>query len=872
MAMLNRLKLRLRALFFKSRLEEELDAEVRFHLEREIEENLARGMTSEEARYAAIRSFGGVERVKEESRDVRGIRLLEEIWQHLRYGARMLMKKPGFTLIVVITLALGIGANTAVFSLIDGFLLRSLPVKDPQRLVFLHATTPRGGITGSFPYPIFEHFRDQNRSFSGIFAFDNTRVSVTVEGQPEMVWGDFVSGSYFDVLGVSAILGRTFTADDDQAGKQPVAVIGYRYWERRFGRDPAVIGKTIYLANIPFAVIGVTSSGFSGLNVAGGSADVVLPMFMQPQLALGDHNTFGIMGRLKPDASPEQARADLDVIYQQALTQAAGFLISPQAQQEIRARKIQLKSGIRGDSTPDFASALPILLAVVGIVLLIACLNVANLTLARAVGRRREIAVRLSLGAGRGRLIRQLLTESILLSMLGGFLGLLVAQWLVSGLLAVFSNGNDPIPFDLKPDVRILAFTGAVSLLTGILFGLAPAMAATKVDLIPMLKDAEGESRPLRRRLTKSLVVAQVALSLALLIGAGLLIRSLQQLYQVDTGYEREKLLGFGVYPATIGYDRAKEMRFYSEAIERMNAIPGVQSTSLTRRAIGFSKGVNPVGPRFFETAGIGLLQGREFSTADTETAPKVVIISESVAQRFLPNVNPLGQPIPGELARFAGLGGDVQIVGVVRDTRHLWSQAGDLAIYIPYTQASPQELGQMGFVVRTAGNPMSVVPAVRQQIQTLERDLPLVDIGTVAEGIKRQAGEERSMAMLLGFFGALALILSSIGLYGTMSYAVSRRTKELGIRLALGAQRNDVLRMILREALQQVAIGVAVGIPVALAATRMIASMLFGVKTTDPVTISVAVLVMVTIAFVAGYLPTRGATKIDPLVALRCE
>jgi predicted permease len=797
---------------------------------------------------------------------------MQALWQDLRYGLRMLAKRPGFTLTIVLTLALGIGANTAVFSLIDAFLLKLLPLRDPQQLVFVRATNPRGGITDGFPYPIFEQFCDQNRSFSGVFAVDNTRVSVAVEGQPEMVGGDFVSGSYFDVLGVSAILGRTFTADDDQPGKQPVAVISHRYWERRFGRDPAVIGKTIYLAKIPFTVIGVTSPGFYGLNVAGESAEVVMPMFMQSRLALGDHNTFKVMARLKPGAGPEEARADLDVIYQQALTEMAGSGNSPQAQQEIRARKIQLKPGIRGDSTPDFASSLPILLAVVGVVLLIACLNVANLLLARAVGRQREIAVRLSLGAGRGRVIRQLLTESILLATLGGFLGLLVAQWLVSGLLVVFSYGNDPTPFDLKLDVRILAFTSAVSLLTGILFGLAPALAATKIDLIPMLKGAEGESRPLRRRLTKSLVVTQVALSLALLIGAGLLTRSLQQLYRIDTGYEREKLLGFGVYPATIGYDRAKEMRFYSEAIERMNAIPGVQSASLTRRGIGFSKGVNPVGPRFFETTGIGLLQGREFSTADTETAPRITIISESVAQRFLPNVNPIGQPVPDELAKLARLDRDVQIIGVVRDTRRLWSPKGDPAIYIPYTQAPPQELGQMGFVVRTAGDPMSIAPAARQQIQTIERDLPLVGIGTVAEGIKRQAGEERSMAMLLGFFGALALVLSSIGLYGTMSYAVSRRTRELGIRLALGAQRKELLRMVLREAFQHVVIGVAIGIPVALAGARMIASMLFGVNTTDPATISVAVLVMVAVALAAGYLPARRATKVDPMEALRCE
>jgi len=326
------------------------------------------------------------------------------------------------------------------------------------------------------------------------------------------------------------------------------------------------------------------------------------------------------------------------------------------------------------------------------------------------------------------------------------------------------------------------------------------------------------------------------------------------------------------VYPALIGYDRAKELRLYREAVENLNAIPDVQSASLARRALDIGPGLNSVGPRFFVTTGIGLLQGREFSTADTETAPRVAIISESVAQRFLPNVNPIGQPIPDELAEFADLGRDVQIVGVVRDTRRLWSPKGDPTIYIPYTQAPSQELGQMKFFVRTAGKPMNIVSAVRQQIQSIEKDLPLVGVATQDEEVKGQAREERSMAMLLGFFGALALVLSSIGLYGTMSYAVSRRTRELGIRLALGAQRKDLLRMVLREALQQVVIGVAIGIPVALAGARMIASMLFGVQTTDPATISAAVLVMGAIALVAGYLPARRATKVDPIEALRCE
>ncbi len=806
---------------------------------------------------------------------------MQSLLQDLRYGVRMLLKKPGFTLIAVLTLALGIGANTAIFSLVDAFVLRLLPVKDPQQLVFVRATLPNGRTRGSFSYPTFEQFRDLNHSFAGIFAWDDTQVSVTIDGRPEMVWGDFVSGSYFDVLGVNARLGRTFTAEDDRPGKEPVAVIIDAYWERRFARDPAAVGKTIYLNKIPFSVIGVLPPTFFGRNVAGRSANLVMPMFMQPQLALRDHNSFQIMARLKPGVSAEEARADLDVIYQQVQMQEAGTQMSPEVEQGIRARRIVLKSGIRGTADPnsDFAKELRILLAVTGLVLLIACINVANLLLASGAARRKEIAVRLSLGASRGRLIRQLLTESVLLTSIGGALGFLLAQWGVEGLAIVLSSGQDPIPFDLRPDVRILAFTGAVSLLTGLLLGLAPGLVDTRIDLTSMLKGSEGaaESRPLRRRMAKSLIVAQVALSLTLLVGAGLLIRSLHQLHDVDTGFERDKVLTMWVFPALIGYDHAKELGLYRQLHEKLNALPGVQAASVSRLALTRGLGLNFVGPRFFETLGIGLLEGREFSATDAETAPKVAVINESAARKFFPNENPLGRFLGADGPEINSVqpqpGGDIQIVGVVRDSKHhLRRREWDAVVYLPYTQAPPEWLGQIKLFVRTAGSPLSLIPTVRQEVYTIEQDLPLVGVQTQTEEMRGLLRAERSLATLLSFFGTLALVLAAVGLFGTMSYAVSRRTKELGIRMALGADRRDVLWLVMREALWQVLLGVTLGIPLALASTRLISSMLFGVQATDPLTLALVVLVMLAVAGVASYVPARRATKVDPMVALRYE
>ena len=528
----------------------------------------------------------------------------------------------------------------------------------------------------------------------------------------------------------------------------------------------------------------------------------------------------------------------------------------------------------------------------VGIALLVACVNIANLLLARAYSRQKEIALRLAIGAGRMRLVRQLLTESTLLAMAGGAAGLLFAKSGMGLLVAVLSLGRDPIAFDLHPNASVLAFTAGVSLLAGILFGLVPAVSGTRIDLNARLKGCEvgaSSGRP-PVRLAKSLVISQVALSLVLLIGAGLLIRSIRLLYHVDTGYEREKVLMAWVLPVLAGYDHTKEVGLYRELLDRMNGIPGVQSASLARMRPVFGQWYRrvrvqeatpagnqapevyygPVGPRFFETMRIPLLLGREFSAADTEAAAKVAIISESAARILLPNQNPIGRNIS-----FDGVepSGQIEIVAVVKDIRHRPRERQPRpAVYVPYTQATADAFGQMNILVRTAQNPSSVIATVRRQVQSLDSKLPFSRAETPKQELDEYLGEERSLAALLALFGTLALVLASVGLYGMMSYTISRRTRELGIRIALGARKGDLLRMVLRETASMIVIGVAIGLPVSFVAAQFIASMLFGVGTSDPMAISIAVLIMFVTALTAAYIPARRATRVDPMVALRYE
>jgi ABC-type antimicrobial peptide transport system permease subunit len=805
----------------------------------------------------------------------------------------MLSRQPVFTLVVAITLALGIGANAAVFSVVDVLLFRSLPVKDPNRLVVAQRILSDGRIKSDFNYAAFEKLRDLNGSLSGVFAYFRGRVPATVDGNPELLSADFVSGDYFDILGVSPARGHFFRSDNDGGSEAAAAVISFGYWQRRFGKDPAAVGKTIEVGEIPIVIAGVSPEGFTGTQVGGEPRDVVMPLAMQSRLAsrgalrkadetqggLLDPGTLGIMARLKPGASSQQASVDLDLIYQQSLKESLG---SVAAQRSPRAseQRIDLKSGARGDTELDRSAALElsILAAVVGIILFIASVNVANLLLARMTVRQKEIAARLALGATRGRLIRQLLTESVFLAMLGAGLGLVCMKWSVGALLRVLPFGPKTGAIDFPADTRVLAFTAAVTLLVGVLFGLAPALTATRGNLASILKAGEYSrgTRLSGRRLMPSLVVWQVALSLALLIGVGLLMRSLFQLYHADMGFERSRVLTISAYPALAGRDRAREIGLYQRTLEGISAIPGVKCASLTLAPLyGGSGGV---GPRFFETEGIRLLEGREFTDADAEAAPKVAVISDSMAQQFFPSEYRVGQHFDWELGGGYAIqrvpSGGMEIVGVAKDIRIGLRQEEWLSgFYIPYTQAPPPLLGQVEFLVRTTGDPTSVRPAVNEYLRSINRDLVIVGIKTQAEEMnERYLGGEQSLAQLLTSFTGIAVCLAAVGLYGTISYSVGKRTREFGIRMALGAPRGQMLWMVLAETLTLVGIGIVIGTPLAMAATRLASSMIFGVTAADLLSISGAAAVMLIIGFLAGYIPARRAMNVDPAVALRFE
>ena len=930
---------RLRALFRKEELNQQLSDELAFHVAKQTEQNLAAGMTPEEARYAALRKFGGVEQVKEECRDAWGVRFIDTLLQDLRYGLRMLAKNPGFTAVAVLTMALGIGANTAIFSLIDAVLLRMLPVRQPEHLVLLSWTAPghpymihslsgnmdrgtSGGFTStSFSYAIFDDIRTNNQAFSSVLAFaDTDRLNVGVGGQAGIAQGQWVSGDFFSTLGVPAAIGRTITPADDTVGAIPVAMISYRYWVRRFGRDPLAVGKVITVNGVPFTLVGVTAPEFFGVQ-PGASVDLWIPLRTQPQIDPGwtayatpgevsrftarDDWWVVIMGRLKPGAGEQQARAALDVAVRQNV---ASIEPPPPAQHSpdvaLEPPRVELSTASKGlDSLrQEFSRPLAILMAVVGLVLLIACANVANLLLARATSRQKEIAVRLALGAGRRRLIRQLLTESVLLAVTGGALGVILAYWASDVLLAFMSSGREPVILRVSPNLSVLGFTALVSVLTGVLFGLAPALRGTRLDLTHALKEGGGKivgggrrSRRVGLELGKALVIAQVAMSLLLLIGAGLFVRTLNNLESENVGFDRRNLLLFGIDPTQAGYKGERLARFYEGLRRGIEAVPGVRSASLSRHTFinggitisgvsiqgytpkpgepngngSLSLHVNSVGPRFFETFGIPLVLGRTIGDRDTAGTPKVAVVNRAFARAYLGGMSPIGR-------RF-GFGdqkasSDNVIVGVVGDARYgrLRDEAPP-TVYVPYAQ-DIQQLAEMTFEVRTAGDPINSIGAIRQAVQGLDRNLPLADVKTQTEQIEQATFQERLFARLSSFFGLLALVLASVGLYGMMSYAVARRTNEMGIRMALGAEKGTLFQMVIQEAMALVAVGIVIGVPVALAASRLIASVLYGLKSTDPLTIGSATVVLAAVALLAGYLPARRASRVDPMVALRYE
>jgi predicted permease len=886
---------RIRFLFRRNRLERELEDEMRFHLEMKIQDNLKAGMSPEEAYRAARLQFGNSALAKEDSRKFWGFGWLDNLWQDLRYGARTLAKSPGFTAVAVLSLALGVGANTAIFAVVDALLLKPLPVADPDELVVLGSQDKDPVPYLNFDYPGFEAFRDAGSDlFQEIFAYSHIyeKIGTVYRGEAEATRAQVVSGAMYSVLGVRPAVGRLLGPEDDRTpGCCPVAVLSYDYWQRRFGGDPQIIGHPITLNGTPYTVIGVAPERFRGLHV-GESPDITVPLSMSGQLTGDDDYPqkgggwwLKVIARKKKGVSNERVRATLEPVLRR--------LTEDVESADVGSLKLTVEPANRGvPSAPrrTLRDPLLVLLGTVGALLLIACLNIANLLLARATARQKEMAVRAAIGAGRGRLLRQLLTESSLLTLFGGLFGVLIATQLAPALVTWFADEATREALDLRPNGRVFAFTAAVAGLTGALFAVAPALRATRVELADAMKTGNLRAPGDRGRsiAARALVVSEVALALPLLVLAGLFVQSLENLHSTDLGYRPENVLLFSVDPWQAGYFGSRRVGFHQELLDRVESMPGVKSATLsmfTMVMIGWfdrvevagsqprsepdrSVGRNLGGPRFFETMGMTILRGRDFSDLDTASSTPVAAVNESFVRHYLGGKNPIGQEI--RLSRFDH-DRRRQIIAVVQDARDRGvREASPPMVYTPYLQQA--ERGPMTFVLRTVGPPVSVAAQVREQVRALDRSLPVMQLMTLEARIGESLVRERLMAHCSSAIGFLALLLTSIGLYGVLSYMVSRRTAEIGIRMALGAQASGIRRLIMNEGLTLAMVGVAVGVLAAFGLTRLAESQLYGITPTDPMTLSVVCLALIGVALLASYIPARRATNVDPMVALRHE
>jgi predicted permease len=843
---------------------------------------------------------------------------MQTLWQDVRYGLRMLGKSPGFAATAVITLALGIGANTSIFSLLNAVMLQSIPVRHPEQLVVLrwslHSMPEDSeiGFSGygdcehaewkppfagcGLSYAVYQAIRAQVNAFSNVLAMAGTGpLNLSGSKEARLVHGELVSGNYFDTLGVSATLGRTLEPSDDRPGAPPVAVLSFAFWQSAFGKSSDILGKKIRLNGAPFTIIGVIDARFTRLT-PGKSHDLWIPLSQAD--ALSPERTgqrfdaasswwLVILGRLKPGASLTRAQAATNLVFRNEVLHGSKPLLRDRDDPTVTLLPAQ--KGLVG-IRQYYDTPIYILTAAVGIVLLIACANIAALMLARATAREKEMAVRLALGAARARLIQQLLTESVLLSVAGASLGIVFAYWGAEGLAAFIATNQDPPLFiDAHPDAMVLAFTAGLALLTGILFGLAPAFRGSGVNVTPALKEnsASGSSttKAASRRfgLGSFLVVAQVALSLVVLIGAGLVVRTLANLRGVDPGFDTRNVLLFGLNPKLAGYKDEKIQALYRELQTRLASVPGIVSASYSSLTLldssQWTSGVHiegqpekstvvtnmlAVGPSFFETMRLPLLVGRTFSQSDVQSGRPVAIVNQTFVRRFLQNRNPIGLhlgtgPNNKKIER--------EIVGVVADAKYDdLRKAVEAAAYIPLQE------DQAYFALRTSTKPEALIPTVRHIVASLDENLPLSDITTQTETIDRLLFNERLVARLSSLFGGLALILASVGLYGLLSYEVARRTREIGIRTALGAQRRDVFRLVLGQGLILAIIGAVTGVAAAIGVTRYLGSLLYGVRPTDPATFLVIAFMLISVALLACYIPSRRATRVDPLVALRYE
>ena len=895
------------------RFDADLDEEMRLHRELREQEEIERGLTSEEARYAAQRRFGNDLLLREESRDMWGWNWLENLVRDVRYGFRMLAKNPGFTAVAVITLALGIGANTAIFTLIDAVMLRDLPVKDPSRLV-LFSDDPTTGTSstnsvvppaGVYSYAAWDYFRTHNESFEGLCAFHpgSDRITMRVlgasqSGEPDRVRVHLVSGSYFDVLGVGPATGRLLTEQDDTASAPFNAVISYEFWRRRFNADHSVMGKAVDLNGSVFTIVGVTPPEFFGERVDA-PPDFWLPLSRQPQILAGDslivqtdHYWLNMLGRLKPGVTLPQAQANVNTQFHQLYLAQAGSRLTPEKRRQILQAQIQLKPGGRGISRLRYAYSQPlhIVMTVVALVLLIACANVATLMLARATSRTHELSVRLAVGAGRGRLIRQLLTESVLLAVCGAVAGVALAVWGIHLLVAML-----PLPSVLKlhPDGPVLAFTICISVFTGILVGLIPALRSTHIRLVggTAVRSAATHARPSTKP-AYTLVVVQVALSCVLLTGAALLTHSLIDLERQNLGFNTQNVLVVGMdfreLPA------GELLPLYRNIQDRLSNLPGVTSASMARFSpingsvsygnfslLGYpppgGKDLDmydlPVGPGFFQALGIPVLLGRTFGPEDTPASPRVAVVNQTFAREYLPNQNPLGRHISfGAPFRAPGY----EIIGVVADSRYyrVREKPQAMAFFSIWQAGSDKHVDPYAhqLIVRTSHDAEGATAEVRQALAAIDSRLSILDIWTLHQQIDDSLRSERMVTQSCSFFGLVALLLACIGLYGTMSYSVARRTNEIGIRMALGAQRSRVVGMFLRDSAAMVILGLTCGLPLAIGATRWIKSLLYGLPHFDWLAIGGTLAVLTAVSALAALVPARRATKVDPMTALRYE
>jgi predicted permease len=938
-----RTSVKLKRLFSRSKEDSELTEELESHLAHEIDDNLSRGLSPEEARRRAYVKLGNPLRIRDGVWETNRIAWLEDTWRDLRYAARTLKKTPSFTLVALLVMALGIGANTAIYSFLDSLLLRSLPVSDPSSLVILnwHAKATRqdsvmrgmsgyvgydprlGSVSDIFPYPAFEVFQKaqgtKGEIFSDMFAYCHMRevrnASVNVNGQAESAKGELVSGNYFHALQAPPAAGRLILPDDDRVGAVPVVVASHAFAEKHFGTATDAVGKSILINNVAFTVAGVAPAEFFGVDPEL-VPDFYVPLHTNLLLGAGDPYAFSpvdylnqnyywlqVMARLRPGVSMAQAEAQLAPQFHQWVATTA-----QNDEQRSNLPMLYLKEGAGGLDTlrRQFSKPLYVLMTLVGLILAIACSNVANLQLVRAASRRREIALRLTEGASRMRVIRQLLTESVLLAALGGALGFLVAIWGIRFLTLLLGHGSNLGTLHADLNWHVAGFTAALSLVTGVLFGLVPALQSTKLDLVTALKETRWhESRPrhgssgsrfsaasilasLRSfSLSRVLVAGQIAISLLILVAAGLFLRTLSNLESVNLGFNRQNLLLFELNGRQSGHSDGELSDFYNDVRERFAAIPGVASAGLAGGSMisgedqmpislpGAQPDINnrylTVGPRFLTTMQVPILVGRDIDEHDRTTSQKVAVVNEQFAKLNFHGENPLGRHlllwgVTGTVVR------DMEVVGVVKNASY-----GNVkreippVVYMPFNQGHPLP-NEMTFALRVSGDPLAFVDTVRQVVHQADASLPLFHVRTQQAEIDDQVRQETILAELCSAFAVLALTIACVGLYGSISYAVARRTGEIGIRMALGAQRRPVLWLVLREVLALAVGGLAISVPVALGTSRFIGSFLFGMKPNDPLALGLAVIILLLAALLAGGIPARRASQIDPMTALRHE